>query len=62
MPSAKIKDYNVMIDGQHFFDQLVKSNIRTHNNILENTTGQGNDYTTDFLLFYPYFNEHCNMI
>ena len=27
------KDYNIAIDGQNFFDQLVKSNLITYNNI-----------------------------
>ena len=44
--STEIKDYNVMIDGQEFFDQPVKNNKRTYNNILKITTGQIDDYTT----------------
>ena len=26
---AEIKEYNVMIDGHNFFDQLVKNNLKT---------------------------------
>ena len=26
LPAVEVKDYNVMIDGQNFFDQPVKSN------------------------------------
>ena len=51
-----------MIDGQNFFDQPVKSNIRTYNNTLKITTGQADDYITSCLLFYPYFSEHYKMI
>ena len=51
-----------MIDGQNFFDQPVKSNIRTYNNILKIGTGQADDYATSYLLFYPCFNEHYKMI
>ena len=29
LPNAEIKYYNVMIDGQNFFDQPVKNNLRT---------------------------------
>ena len=47
-----------MIDGQNAFDQPVKYNIRTYNNILKTTTGQGDDYATSCLLFHPYFNEN----
>ena len=45
MPSAEIKDYNVMADEHKNFDQPVKNNIRTYNNILKITAGQGDDYT-----------------
>ena len=37
MPSVKINDYNVMINGQNFFDQPVKNNTATYN-ILKITT------------------------
>ena len=30
---AKTKDYNVMIDGKNVFDQPVKNNLRTYDNI-----------------------------
>ena len=33
LPTVEIEDYNVMINGQNFFDQLVKNNLRTYNNI-----------------------------
>ena len=32
MPSVEIKHYSVMINGQNFFDDPVKNNIRTNNN------------------------------
>ena len=58
MPSVEIKGYNVIIDGQDFFVQPVKNNIRTYNDILKITTGHGDDYTTGCFLFYPYSNEY----
>ena len=33
LPKVEMKDYNVMIDGKIFFDQPVKNNIRTYDNI-----------------------------
>ena len=33
LPKVEIKDYNVMTDGQNLFDQLVKNDIRTYDNI-----------------------------
>ena len=50
-----MKNYNVMTDGQNFFDQPVKSNLRAYDNIRKIATGQGDDYTTGCLLDYPYF-------
>ena len=44
LPAVEIKDYNVMIDGQNFFEQPVKSNLRTYDNIQKIATGQGDDY------------------
>ena len=35
-----------MIYGQNFFDQLVKNDLRTFDNIRNIATGQGDDYTT----------------
>ena len=43
MPTTEINNYNLMIDGQNFSDQPVKSNIRTYNNILKITTCQRDD-------------------
>ena len=33
LPNVEIKDYNVMIDGQNFFDQPVKNNKVTYEHI-----------------------------
>ena len=44
-----------MIDGQNLFDQLVKTDERTYDNILKITAGQGDDYATGCLLDYLYF-------
>ena len=48
--AVEIKNYNVIIDGRNFFDQAVKNNIRIYDNIRKVTTGQGDDYTTGYLL------------
>ena len=49
-----------MIDGRIFFDQLVKNDLRTYDNIrtITITTGQGNDYTAGCWLDYPYFKKY----
>ena len=51
-----------MIDGQNVFDQLVKNNLRTYDNIRKIATGQGDDYNTGSLLDYNYFNNYYKMI
>ena len=62
LPNAEIKDYKVMIDGKNFFDQSIKDNYVTYENIRKIATGQGNDYTTVCLLGYTYFNKYYKMI
>ena len=62
LPNAEIKDYKVMIDGKNFFDQSIKDNNVTYENIRKIATGQGNDYTTVCLLGYTYFNKYYKMI
>ena len=51
-----------MIDGQNVFDQPLKNNLRTFDNIRKISIGQGDDYTTDRILDYNYFNEYYKMI
>ena len=46
-----------MINGGNFFDQPVKNNKITYDNIRKIATGQGDDYTTGCLLDYPYFKD-----
>ena len=53
LPTLEIKDYNVKIDGRNFFDQPVKYDLITLDDIRKNTIGQGDDYTTECLLDYP---------
>ena len=60
--TIEIKDYNVMNDGQNFFDQLVKNDLRTYDNIGKSDNGQGDYYTNGCLLDYPYFKEYYKLI
>ena len=57
-----MKDHNVMIDRKHFFNQLVKNNKITYENIRKITTAQGDNYTTGCLLDYIFFKENYKMI
>ena len=51
-----------MIDEKNFFDQPVKSDMRTFGNIRKFVTVQEDDYTTGCLLDYPYFKENYKFI
>ena len=51
-----------MIDGKNFFDQPVKIDKVTYENIRKIATGQGDDYTTGCLLDYTYFKKYYKMI
>ena len=48
-----------MIVGLNFYDQPVKNDLITYDNIGKIATGQGDDYTTGCLLDYPYFKKYC---
>ena len=62
IPNVEIKDYNIMINGENFFDQPIKNNKVTYENIRKIAAGQGDDYTTGCLLDYSYFMDTCKMI
>ena len=52
------KDYNVMIDGRNLFDQPIKNDLKTYDNIRKIAADQGDDYTTGYLLDYPYLEKY----
>ena len=62
LPTVEIKDYNIVINGENFFDQPIKSNKITYDNIRKIATGQGDDYTTGCLSDYPHFANTYKMI
>ena len=62
IPNDKIKDYNVMIDGKNIFDQPVKNNKVTYENIRKISVGQREDYTTGCLLDYTYCKKYYKVI
>ena len=62
LPTVEIKDYNIVINGENFFDQPIKNNKVTYENIRKIATGQGDDCTTGCLLDYSYFADTYKMI
>ena len=51
-----------MINGENFFDQPIKNNKVTYDNIRKIAAGQGDDYATGCLLDYTYFTNTYKMI
>ena len=62
LPTVEIKGYNIMINGENFFDQPIKNNKVTYENIRKIATGQGDDYATGCLLDYSYFGDTYKVI
>ena len=62
LPTVEIKDYNIMINCENLFDQPIKNNKVTYENIRKIATGQGDYDTTGCLLDYPYFTDTYKMI
>ena len=50
---------NIMLcRWQKLFDQTIKNDIKTYENTRKIAAGQGDDYTTGFMLDYNYFIKH----
>ena len=47
LPTLEIKDYNVMIDGKYFFDQPIKNDLKTYENIRKISPRQVDDTQPD---------------
>ena len=50
-----------MINGENLFDQPIKDNKVTYENIRKIATGQGDNCTSGCLLDYPYFKDSYKM-
>ena len=61
-PTVEIKDYNVNIDGKNLFDQPVKNDVRTYDNIRKTAIGQGDNYRSGCSLDYRYFKKYDKLI
>ena len=61
LPSVEIKDYNVLIDGNAFFELPIKNIEETYEKFIQITDHSGY-YTRGNLLDYEYFKEHYKLI
>ena len=55
-------NYIVLINRKNFYDQPVDSDVKRYGEIRQLRTGQGEDYTTGFLLDYDYIKNHYRLI
>ena len=62
LPKIETKDYHVMTNVRDFFDQPIKNDQITYDNIQKRPTDQGDDYSTGCLQDYLYFKEHYKLI
>ena len=51
IPNVGIEDYNVMIDGKNFFDQLVRNNKVTYENIRKIAAVKGDEMTIHLVVY-----------
>ena len=62
LPRFKTKNYNIEIDGRNFYDQSINDLIKQNDQVRKISTGQGDDYTTGYLLDFAYFEKNYRLI
>ena len=62
LPRVKIENYNISIDGRNFYDKPINVSVKPYDEIRKISTGQGDDYTTDCLLDFAYFEKNYRLI
>ena len=62
LPRNEIKNYNIEIDGRNFYDQSINNLIKQYDEIRKTSTGQGDEYTTGFLLDFSYLEKNYRLI
>ena len=55
LPTREIKNYKVMMDGRNFFDQPVRNDLVTYDNIRKIAKGQEDNYTRSYNYFKNYY-------
>ena len=62
LPRIKIENYNIEIDGRNFYDQPINDSIKQYDEARKVSTGQGDDYATEYLLDFAYFEKNYRLI
>ena len=59
---VEIENYNTEVDGRNFYDHPSNDLINQYDEVRKVSTGQGEDYTTGFLLDFAYFEKNYRLI
>ena len=62
LPRIDLEKYNVIIDGRNFYDNTIESDIEKYRELKKVMTGKGEDYTTESLLDFNYFDKHYKLV
>ena len=62
LPRVKIENYNIEIDGKNFYDQPINDSVKQYGKVRKVSPGQGDDYTTGYLLDFAYFEKNYRLI
>ena len=62
LPRIDLEKYNVVIDGRHFYDNPIESDIEKYRELKKVMIGKGEDYTTGSLLDFNYFDKHYKLV
>ena len=52
LPKLKIENYNIEIDERNFYDQPINDLIKQYNEVRKVSTGDGDDYTTQLVVYW----------
>ena len=58
LPRIDLEKYNVIIDGNFFYDNPIESDIQKYRELKKVMIGKGEDNTTGSLFDFTYFDEH----
>ena len=62
LPRISLNKYNVIIDGINFYHNPIESDIEKYKELKKVMIGKGEDYTTESLLDYNYFDKHYKLV
>ena len=62
LPSVKIDNWNIEIDGRNFYDQPINDSVKPYDEIRKVSAVQGDDCATRCLLDFAYFENNYRLI